>query len=87
MSGVFDGLSAKQKEIKKQKLIINFAEGNNMLPKYSRGLPVPVPVFPKNQLDTINKQNIKKLSKIERVKEMLNFVREELANDRPIYTS
>ncbi len=87
MSGMFNGLSAKEKKVKMQKLIADFAKENSMLPKYSRGLSVPVPVFPINQLDKINKEKIKKLSKFKRVEEMLNFVRKELANDRPIYSS
>ena len=86
MAGMFDGLSAKEKEDKIQKLIAGFAEGNDMLPNYRRGKRVPIPVFPENKLDTINIAEIRKLPKIERVKKMLDFVREELANDRPIYS-
>ena len=76
MAGMFDGLSAKEKENEIQKLIAGFAEGNDMLPNYLRGKRVPIPVFPENKLDTINLAEIRKLPKIERVKKMLDFVRE-----------
>lgn len=86
MAGMFDGLSEKEKKDKIQELIAGLAEENDMLPNYRRGKRVPIPIFPEDQLDKIDSAEIKKLPKIERVKKMLDFVREELANNRPVYT-